>query len=64
MVPTEETDVSKKQAVDERRRLNISLTEEERELLEAQAAKEMRTMSGMAKVYILKGLAEAQHPKR
>jgi hypothetical protein len=51
--------MGKKDTTDERRRLNISMTEEEKEALEAQAAKEMRTVSGMAKVYILKGLAEA-----
>lgn len=51
--------MGKSKKTDERRRLNISLSDEEKEALEAQAAKEMRTVSGMAKVYILKGLAEA-----
>ena len=50
---------AQKVTTDERRRLNISLNDDEKEALEAQAAKEMRTVSGMAKVYILKGLAEA-----
>lgn len=51
--------MAKKEVVDDRRRLNISLTEDEKEALEAQAAKEYRTMSGLAKMYVLKGLAEA-----
>jgi hypothetical protein len=59
MVPTKERTMAKKEVVDDRRRLNISLTEEEKEALEAQAAKEYRTMSGLAKMYVLKGLAEA-----
>lgn len=58
MVLTKERTMAKKEVVDERRRLNISLTEEEKEALEAQAAKEFRTMSGLAKMYVLKGLAE------
>lgn len=48
-----------KKEVDDRSRVGISLTEEEYELLKSAAEKEQRTIAGLAKLLVMKGLAEA-----
>lgn len=52
----------KKQQTDERQRLNLTLTDEERDALERWAAEDMRTLTGLVKVILTKALME-KYPK-
>ena len=59
MVPNEELVMAKTTKTEERKRINISMSEDEYELLEKQATKDARKISGLAKLYVMQGLAGA-----
>jgi hypothetical protein len=51
--------MAKKKEVDDRSRVAISLSEEEHELLKKLAEKEQRSVAGLAKLLVMKAVAEA-----